>query len=464
MHIGSTDTIAAISTPPGRGGIGVIRLSGKDSLALAKEIFGKNKKGKGDDKFISHKACYGTVVNPKSGEAIDEAVLTFFKSPKSYTCEDMVELSMHGSPVVLEEALKLLLDRGARLAEPGEFTKRAYLNKRMDLVQAEAIAELINSKSLLETKFILRRIKGELSSFIDGVGKNILELLSELEAEVDFPEENLDFESSEERKKKFENVEKNLKKLLASYENSRSISSGISASIVGVTNAGKSTLFNALLKRNRAIISDTPGTTRDYIFDEFNLKNLNIKLFDTAGLNFQAKDDIEKSGIEKTIDIIDKSDLLLIVLEKGKKLSNEEREIIESANGKEKIIVLNKADLPGESRAQKVGSNDVIEISALKGSNLELLETEIEKRFSQKLEGHTEAIMISSLRQKLRIEEALNLFSKARESLMAKASPEFIVFDLKAAYRSLLGFKGTENSDINDDILNNIFSNFCIGK
>ena len=459
----TNNTIAAISTPPGRGGIGVVRLSGPKALECSLPLF-KKKKGKLTKKSIkSHKAYYGEVVDPKSGEAIDEAMFLFMRGPRSYTCEDMVEMSMHGSPVVLESVLALLLLRGSMLAAPGEFTKRAFLNKRLDLVQAEAVADLINSRSELESKFATRRVSGELSNYIEKMKQTIVAFLSELEAEIDFPEDVPEMDKAR-KLKLMSAIEQDILKLLESFNKSKMISNGIRIVIAGATNAGKSTLFNAILRRNRAITSELPGTTRDYLAEEFELGGLIMKIFDTAGINFATEDVIEMTGVTKTIEIIGDSDLILYLLDGSKSLSKIDKSNIERFQDKEKIIVINKIDKGNQINPKELGKMDFITVSALEGTNLERLENMIKNIFKTKIGDINESLAISNLRQELELKSAYDNFAKARESLVSNASPEFVSFDLKKGYEHLCFFKGDEELNLEDEVLDKIFSSFCIGK
>lgn len=451
-------TIVAISTPPGRGGIGIVRLSGDRSFDLGVSVFRKSDgKALKPKDVVSHKAYYGSAVYPNSQEKIDEALAIFMKHPNSYTCEDMVEINLHGSPVILQKIVRIFLDLGASLAEPGEFTKRAFLNGRIDLVQAEAIAELVNSKSELEMKLAARRISGELSQRINGIKDKMLKLVSEIEASIDFPEDVS--RSGKEIAQGFDSIGKEIDELAKSYEKNSVVSHGVNVAIIGPTNVGKSTLFNAILKHGRAITSDEPGTTRDYLSEEIELSGINFRIFDTAGISSQTQDEIEKEGIRKAIEIIEKSDVLALVFDDADSISG----IIESYekyfNGKEVMYVLNKIDL---GKKAKKSDLDILEVSALKNINVEKLEKKIVDIYNDEIGD--DSIAISGLRQKSELESTIGNFKKAKQSFEENASPEFIAFDLKNAYTHLCSFTGDGGSNITEEVLGRIFANFCIGK
>ncbi len=460
------DAIAAIATPYGRGGIGVVRISGDNALTIALKIFSRKDKDKKITRVDSHKAVYGQILDIEDGSTIDEAILTFMQKPKSFTGEDLTEISVHGSPVILDKILNLIISLGARLAGPGEFTKRAYLNSKIDLIQAEAIADLINSKTLLQSKMAIKRLSGELSCLSDELKNQYLDLIGNIEAQLDFPEEDIEFEAKDKSLKIIDNIGNNLRLLLSNYEKNE-LSSGINVAILGAVNAGKSTLFNTLLNKNRAITSETPGTTRDYISEGISIDGIRYVFFDTAGIDGNTKDQIEKRSIEKTHEIAKNSDLILYVVDSMKSLDQKEIKFINDFNDKEIILVNNKCDLcKSKTERNKVLNEEIcaISVSALKGYNISSLEEMIRSIYKDKLGNLSEAKTISGVRQKLEIEKALESLIKAENGLQKNLSYEFISLDLKESLRCIMRFRGDMPETLNEDVLNRIFSTFCIGK
>ncbi len=446
------DTIAAISTPYGFGGIGVVRLSGPAAFFIAEKVFSKKIK-------TPRKAYFGFVFNPETGEKIDTAVAIYFKSPHSYTGEDVVELQMHGGIKNLEYALRLLLENGARLADRGEFTKRAFLNGKMDLIEAEAVIELIEAKTERSLKVASKRLFGELSDEIREIKKKILDIISLIEAPIDFP---FDAEETapEEIEGRIEEVKKVIKNLLASYKDGKRLEKGVKVAIVGKPNVGKSTLLNALLKFDRAIVSEIPGTTRDTVEETVDFFGIPVRFIDTAGIR-ETDDVIEKIGKERSLKSIEESDVVLFMFDSSDKLSEEDRNLARLTEGKERIIILNKTDLPRKTSVQELRkmfpNEEIVKISALKKSGIELLEKKILEKISPKEE---ESVFITTEREKQILEDTVFHLEKAK-SLIGKGVDELVSEELKEAIISL-GVMTGESAPF--EILNNIFSKFCIGK
>jgi len=453
------DTIAAIATPYGEGAIGIVRLSGPDTLKIVQKIF-KSPSGKIRPRF----AHYGEVVDPKSGEVIDEGVLIYYKAPRSYTGEDMAELNLHGNPLILREVLALLISQGARLAEPGEFTKRAFLNGKLDLTQAEAVAELISAKTELARKLALNQLKGALSKEIKPLREELLMLHALVESSIEFEEEDIPTITPEELKERIRTILKRVEKLLQTAQTGRAIRQGIKLAIVGRPNVGKSSLFNRLLGEERAIVSDIAGTTRDYIEETVNIKGVPVRLIDTAGIR-EAADEIEKIGVERSLQKLEEADVILFVLDASEPPREEDRRLANLVARADKpvLVVLNKVDkgVVLERLPEGLEKFSVVKVSAKTGEGLEELREEILKKAGVfTAEGGD--IYIS-----LRHEELLKRAKAALENALAYLeggefySPEILMLDLREATDALGEIVGAVATE---DVLGQIFSTFCIGK
>lgn len=453
------DDIVAIATPLGYSAIGVIRLSGPNAIKIAKRIFVPSKKNKDLEKVSTHTLHYGTVVY--NGELIDEVLLAIYKAPHSYTGENMVEIFTHGSPLILEEVLKILIREGARIAERGEFTKRAFLNGKIDLLQAESINEIIRAESKASLKTALSKLRGEISNSIKDLKSKIEYLRAYLEASIDFPE---DVEEREWKEwlKDLNEIKKNIEEMLKKAEKGEWIKEGYRVILVGRPNVGKSSLFNALMKEDRAIVTPIPGTTRDYIEGELYLSGFLIKIYDTAGLGIP-KDILDKLGMERTEKILESSNLILFVIDGSEVLTEEEinlYEKIKNYKNKRIIIVINKIDLPIKVDLS-VFSNEVekVFVSAKSGEGISELERVLEKHITSR---ELEDVVFLNIyhRQELEkaltlCEEALKILKNTQHSLDVLAS---IFYDIEKALGNILG------EEVSLDITDRIFSNFCIGK
>ncbi len=459
------DTIAAIGTPIGKGAIGIVRISGKDSLSILKSMF-RTKSGKKVETFEERRMYYGIVVD-QSGEAIDEVLAVYMKAPKSFTGEDVVEIHSHGGIVVVRKILREVLKRGARLAEPGEFTMRAFINGKIDLVQAEAINQLIEAKSEVAAKLALKQLEGKLSRKIREIRDSLLETKAYVEAAVDFPEEEIEIIESSRVKERLLNALKEVKNLVETYREGKLIREGIKVAIVGRPNVGKSSLLNALLQEERAIVTEIPGTTRDVIEETITFRGLPLRLIDTAGIR-EAKDRVEQIGIEKSRKKLEEADVILFLIDGSAGLTDEDRKILSEIKTRENVIlVINKKDLGLKfncRKAQELGISRCVEISAKTGEGIEKLGELINQLVMLEPEtalGSEEAIITSERHREL-LEKARDSIRKALETLESGIeSPEFLSLDIDDALRYLGEIVGEVT---NEDMYDIIFSRFCIGK
>lgn len=456
------ETICAISTPIGEGGIGIVRISGPKSLRIADKIFCGRKV---PSSLPTHTLILGQIIDPKTCQPIDQALLSVMKAPKSYTKEDVVEINSHAGSLVLRRILEAVIDLGARIAEPGEFTRRAFLNGRIDLCQAEAVIELIRAKTETGLKVSLSHLNGDISEKIGQLRKGLIGLLSHLEASIDFAEEDIKIISNQEIFLRLTRIEEELKKLIASNEEGRIVKEGIKTSLIGRPNVGKSSCLNALLGKERAIVTSIPGTTRDTIEEAINLEGIPLRLIDTAGMG-KAKDRIEEEGIRRSWASFREADLILLVLDGSCPLQEEDLRIIEKAKeAKEMIVLLNKNDLAERiSREQVKGlleKRRIVSISAIYKRGFSDLKEAIKDIFLKGGTVGTEEIMITNLRHKKLLEETLNLVCQGRKSLSEGLSEEFIAFDLREALEKLGLITG---QTVSEEILDEIFSQFCVGK
>lgn len=458
MNESLDDTIIAVSTPPGQGGLGLIRISGHEALAIARGIFQPKKLSPAEH---PGQMCFGYLVDREKGERLDCGYACYFRPEVSYTREEVVEISLHGSPVILNEAIRLGIKEGARLARPGEFTLRAYLRGRLDIVQAEAINDLIRAVSLQQAKVSFRQAEGSLSRKIQAVREQIVGLLVNIEASLEFPEDELGL-TQKEIESYLEHLISNLKNIIWSYEQNRARLEGLTIALVGRTNAGKSTLFNALLEEERAIVTPYPGTTRDYIRENLLLDGILLKLVDTAGFG-QADNAAEEAGISRSEDIATRADGLLIILDSSRSESEEDFYLLQGFQGKKRIIVFNKSDLDKVINRQLIIEKNKeipwIEVSALTGENIEQLKRLMLTTFSPAESGQEEIILHE--RQKLLIEQMAGQLEEARNRLEAGYGLEIIAEEIKAVLPAIGEFTGEIKSS---EVINEIFGRFCLGK
>ncbi|MBN2453251.1 MAG: tRNA uridine-5-carboxymethylaminomethyl(34) synthesis GTPase MnmE [Candidatus Omnitrophica bacterium] len=458
------DTIAAVSTPIGEGGISIVRLSGAESLAIAERIF-VSSEGRKLSGFATHTVHYGKIKDPKAAEIIDEVLVTVMRAPRSYTREDVIEINCHGGIQSAKRTLGLVLKSGARAAEPGEFTKRAFLNGRIDLAQAEAIIDVIRAKTEGSLKVAMNQLEGELSRRINEIRDKILDIASEVEASVDFPEESPDIpEEADKALSGIDGVVADIERLISTYEGGSVMREGVLAILCGKPNVGKSSLMNLLLKRDRVIVSAIPGTTRDAVEEMINLGGIPVRLVDTAGIS-DTKDALEREGIARSRTYLAMADIAIVVLDHSSGIDGKDMAIIEMVKDKKKVVVVNKSDLPGRikikdaERLSKGGK--VVEISVKKRENIEALEKEMADVIWSGRFAQGESAVMSNARHKELLDKALANMLSVKKALRAGEPPEILAIDLKDAASSLGLITG---KTISDDILDRIFGRFCIGK
>jgi tRNA modification GTPase len=453
------DTIAAISTPVGEGGIGIVRISGGSALEIADRIFFSKDKVRPSD-FKTYTTHYGFIKN--DGKVVDEVILTLMRKPRSYTKEDVVEINCHGGIVALRDVLELVLANGARIAEPGEFTRRAFLNGRIDLAQAEAVLDIIRAKTDSALNIGQEQLKGGLSDSVKKMREVLLAALSLLEANIDFPEEEIGAVGLEGIRLRLMDVDAQLIRMLRDSKRGRIFREGIHAVICGSPNVGKSSLLNALLKQERSIVTSVPGTTRDTIEEIIDIKGIPVRIVDTAGI-LEPRDLIEKKAIERSKAHIKQADIAIIVFDGSKRFSSQDLLIIRKLKAKQAIAVINKIDLKQKLDRAKIikAFVHVIEISAKKAKNIGLLEDKIASLvYKGKVSGN-ESAMAANLRHISCLKSAQKLIAQSISSLDNKLSLEFISQDIKDALEE---FDVLVGEIFSEDLLDKIFSDFCIGK
>lgn len=452
-------TIVAISTAPGNGGIGIVRMSGEDSFEILKKVF---KPAQKMEKIKGYTIKYGNIVDEKEN-IIDEVLVSFFVEPKSYTAENMCEINSHGNNIILKKILELCIKNGAILAEPGEFTKRAFLNGRIDLLQAEAVIDIINSKSEKERISAINQLEGELSKKIIEIKNEILEILTNLEVSIDYPEYDIEEKTSQEINTSILRIKEKLKKLEDSFERGKLLRDGIKVAIVGRPNAGKSSLLNRILKEDRAIVTDIEGTTRDTIEEFVTIKGVLFKIIDTAGIR-KSDNEIEMIGIDKSKKALNEADLVIALFDKTKKLSKEDSEILNIVKNKNSIILLNKKDLEKTETTEedlKKYSKDILEVSIKDDDGIEELYNRMLNLFTNKEIKAENAEIITNIRHKDAISDALKSIISAENTINDGMTIDITAIYFKEAIENLNKITG---EDVTDDIINDIFSKFCLGK
>ena len=455
------DTIAAIATAPGEGGIGIIRISGEKSLQVAQSIF-KSKSGKMIKDYNARTLIYGTVVDNE--KVIDEVLVAYMKGPNSYTAEDVIEINCHGGFISVKKILELILSKGVRLAEAGEFTKRAFLNGRIDLSQAEAIIDVIKSKTDMAHEVAQSQLEGSLAKKIKDLRMNVTEVLAHLEVSIDFAEEDVEEITYQTLEEKALELRNEIKKLYDTAESGKILRDGLKTVIVGKPNVGKSSLLNSILGENRAIVTDIAGTTRDVIEEFVNIKGIPLKIVDTAGIR-ETEDVVEKIGVEKSRESFSTADLVIMVLDASRKLSEEDMEILESLKNKKTIVLLNKMDLEPQIELEKieefVNSEDIIKISALKHQGIEELQDKIEAMVYHGSVKNSSNLMITNSRHKDALFKAYESINDAISAIEQRMPYDFI----EVYFKNIWDYLGYINGDtVREDLLDTIFANFCIGK
>ena len=456
-------TIAAISTAPAIGGIGIIRMSGDECFEILNKIFIPKHKEKIEN-IKGYTIKYGKVVNPKTNKIIDEVLVSYFKNPKSYTAEDLCEINSHGGIVVVREILELCLQNGAELAEPGEFTKRAFLNGRIDLTQAEAIIDIINAKTSREAQESANQLEGYLSKKINEIKAKIMDLMVDIEVNIDYPEYDVEEVSNNRAEGKLIEVKKDLENLSKTFENGKILKDGIKIAIIGSPNAGKSSLLNSILKEERAIVTDIAGTTRDIIEEQVVIEGIPFKIVDTAGIR-NARDKIEQIGIEKSKKAANEADVVIGVFDSSVELNDEDREILKLLQKKKSIIILNKIDLnidkAGNSPEILQASSPVIRLSIKNGDNLDELYHELIKMFNLNQINLGNELLITNVRHQELINKAIESTRMAIDDLNNDMPIDIISINIKQILEHLGEITG---DNISEDIIKSIFSKFCLGK
>ena len=448
------DTIVAISTALGVGAISIVRLSGSDAIKIVNSCF----EGKDLTKVESHTINYGYI--KEKDEVIDEVLVSIMKAPHTYTTEDVVEINCHGGIISTNRILETMLNNGARLAEPGEFTKRAFLNGRIDLVESESVMDLINSESNEARKLAISSLKGNISHLIENFRENLLNLLSQIEVNIDYPEYyDIEVVTKDNIKKQITTMKKELNNLIQESNNVIPIKEGIKTVILGKPNVGKSSILNKLLNEEKAIVTDIAGTTRDIVEGKINLDGIILNIIDTAGIR-KTEDKVEKIGVEKSLSLIEEGDLVIVVLNNNEKLSNEDKEILEKTKDKTRIIVVNKVDLEEKIDLPKKLDN-VVYTSTIKDNGVGELKELIKKLFNIEKIKTKDSTYLSNSRQISLAKQALKSLESAEEALEKDIPIDMIEIDLKETFDLLGNIIGI---DYSEEIIDNLFKNFCVGK
>ncbi|RXT08894.1 tRNA uridine-5-carboxymethylaminomethyl(34) synthesis GTPase MnmE [Ammoniphilus sp. CFH 90114] len=455
------DTIAAIATPMGEGGIGIIRVSGPESILVVDKIFkGKHKLSTVD----THTIHYGYLIEPSEGTIQEEAMISVMKAPRTFTKEDVVEINCHGGIVSVNRTLQLVLENGARLAEPGEFTKRAFLNGRIDLSQAEAVIDLIRAKTDRAMKVALHQVEGKLSRLIQRLRQDILELLAHIEVNIDYPEHDVESVTRNMLLEKSKLINKEILRLVSTSEQGKILREGLSTVIVGRPNVGKSSLLNSLIHENRAIVTDIPGTTRDVIEEYVNVKGVPLRLVDTAGIR-ETEDIVERIGVEKSRQMLKEADLILLMLNYNEELSEEDKTLLDLVKGLNTIVIINKVDLPKkldlEELKKLVPDLKLITTSVKEEEGIEDLEQAIATLFFQGHVMQEDQTYVSNARHIALLKESIKAMDDFAESIESGMPVDISAFDLKRTWELLGEIVGDTASD---SLLDQIFSQFCLGK
>ena len=445
------DTIVALATPLGRGGLGIIRISGADSKAVAEQIL----RFRHPPRWGSWQAQMAELVDAEES-VIDQVIVSWFERPRSYTAEDVIEIACHGSPVVLRVCVERAVAAGARVAEPGEFTLRAYVNGRIDLPQAEAVKELIDATTLYQARVAAQQIEGSVSRRIRPIKEPLLELISLLEAGIDFAENDISVATPDEVLRRLTPIESAVSQLIASFHAGRLVFEGFTLAIAGRPNVGKSSLFNRLLQQDRAIVTEIPGTTRDLVSESLTISGIPVRLVDTAGIR-EGHDLVEKLGIERSFQAVADADLTLLVFDISQALTTEDRSLIGRVSDRRPLLVGNKADLCSDP----VLDNQMVLVSAVTGEGIAELQHEILQRLAPEGLVAPESGSITSVRHENLLREAQEALQNARRAVEFSIPHEMLLIDLYAALRPIDAITGATTAD---DILNRIFSTFCIGK
>ena len=457
------DTIAAIATAPGEAGIGIVRISGDKSIDLTDQIF-RSKEGKKLSEYKPRRITYGYIIDPKTDKRVDEVLVSYMKGPNTYTKEDIIEINCHGGMIPVKNILELVLRMGARAADPGEFTKRAFLNGRIDLAQAEAVMDLISAKTEKGFDVALNQLEGSLSKKVTKVRETLLEMLAHVEVSIDFAEEDIDEVTLDFLLEKSSEVEKDIQKLLDTADTGKILREGLSTVIVGKPNVGKSSLLNALVRESRAIVTDVPGTTRDVIEEHLNIKGIPLRLIDTAGIR-ETEDVVEKIGVEKSKELFNLADLIIVMLDASRELMEEDKQIINLIGQKKALIIINKTDLPQKLNFKEVetiiGSKKIIKVSLVEEKGLEEIEDALVEMVYQGQVRAKDSLLVTNIRHKNALERALESIKDSTKAIKQQLPLDFVEVDIKNTWEALGEITG---DSVGEDLLDHIFKNFCIGK
>lgn len=452
--------IVAISTAPGIGGIGIIRMSGEGCFNVLDKIF-KPKNNQAIEKIKGNTIKYGNIVN-ENDDIIDEVLVSYFRCPKSYTTEDMCEINSHGGIVIIEQILEICLKNGASLAEPGEFTKRAFLNGRIDLSQAESIIDIINSKTDKEAKVSIKQLEGNLSSKISEIRKKIVSVMADIEASIDYPEYDIEETTNTKILKILEEVDIDIELLEKSFYNGKILKDGVKTAIIGRPNVGKSSLLNVLLNEDRAIVTEFEGTTRDTIEEYISIEGVPFKIIDTAGIR-EANDEVEKIGVNKSLEVADESDVIIAIFDITRKLNEEDEAILKLIKNRNAIIVLNKTDLKNKINVDEIKkiNKPIVEISTKTRDGIEGLYKQIIDLYKLNEMVNDGELIVSNIRHKNLIVNARKNVEKAKEVILKNMPIDIISTCLKEILEELGKITG---ETVTEDVINEIFSKFCLGK
>ncbi|KXG73846.1 tRNA uridine-5-carboxymethylaminomethyl(34) synthesis GTPase MnmE [Thermotalea metallivorans] len=457
------DTIAAIATAPGEAGIGIVRLSGPMSIAILDQIFVPSK-GKSIKDFPSRRFTHGYIVDPYTKNRIDEVLVVYMKGPYTYTAEDVAEIDCHGGIVPVRKILEIVLRMGARIAEPGEFTKRAFLNGRIDLAQAEAVMDVISAKTEKGFDIALGQLEGTLSREVKRIRNDILEMIAHITVNIDFPDEDIEQITYEKLEKQGEKIMKEIEDLLSTAHTGKIMREGLKTVIVGKPNVGKSSLLNALLKEARAIVTEIPGTTRDVIEEYVNIQGIPLNIVDTAGIR-ETEDLVEKIGVEKSKEFFNKADLIIFVLNASEPFTEEDLQIIELVKDRDAIILLNKTDLPmvldEEDLRKMLPGKKIIKISILENIGLQELEETIVQMVYGGEVKHKHYSLVTNVRHQNALERAKKNMEDAIKAIQRNMPLDFVEVDVKNCWENLGEITG---DTVDEDIIDRIFANFCLGK
>lgn len=458
------DTIAAISTPMGEGAIGIVRLSGNEAIAIADKIY-RGKKGKRLKDVASHTIHYGKIIDPETNETAEEVMVSVMKAPKTFTKEDVVEINCHGGLVSVNRVLQLVLKEGARLAEPGEFTKRAFLNGRIDLSQAEAVIDLIRAKTDKAMNVALGQMEGRLSKKIRKLRQELIETLAHIEVNIDYPEyDDVEEMTHKVLIEKARYVREEIKRILQTSQQGKILREGLSTAIIGRPNVGKSSLLNSLVQENKAIVTDIPGTTRDVIEEYVNVRGVPLRLLDTAGIR-ETEDIVERIGVERSRKVLEEADLILLVLNNAEELTPEDERLFEAVEGMDTIVIVNKTDLPQKIDMDKVKKlakdRRVITTSLLNDEGIDELEEAISSLFfAGSLEGG-DLTYVSNSRHIALLHQALQVVEDAIAAVETGVPVDIVQIDLTRSWELLGEIIG---DSVHESLINQLFSQFCLGK